>query len=97
MDLSQECDIQTIKDRYEAFMLSNIPTVALLVTAQDYPLPELLKKCIEYFSLKASVKIEEDPYFSKLSEENHMLVLKKQRSTLQDFSREIGSIFRDHR
>ena len=97
LDLSQEYSIQTIKDRCEAFMLLDIPTVALLVTAQDYALPKLLKKCIKHFSSKASVKVEEDPYFSKLSEENQMLLLKKQRSALQDFSLQIESILKKHR
>ena len=96
MDLSREYGIQSVKDCCEAFMLLGEPTVTLFVFAQDYELPNLLKKCIDHFSLKALHKIEEDPDFSKLSEENRMLIFKNQRLTLQDFNLDIARILLKH-
>ena len=77
-------------------MLLGEPTVTLFVSAQDYELPNLLKKCIDHFSLKALLKIEEDPDFSKLSEENRMLIFKNQRLTLQGFNLAIAGILLKH-
>ena len=92
MDLSREYDIKTLKDCCEEFMLLDVPTVALLVSAQDYKLPRLLQKCIDHFSSKALFKIEKDPDFFQLSEENQMIILKGQRSTLQDFNLKIEDL-----
>ena len=92
LDLSREYKIQTIKDRCEVFLLSKEPTVRNLVIAQDYGLPNLLEKCISYFSEKALLKIEEDTNFKKVSEANQIRIMKNQRNKLQDYSRRTQDI-----
>ena len=94
MDLSREYDIQTVKDCCEAFMLLDVPTVALFVSAQDYELLHLLQKCIDHFSSMALFKIEEDPDYPKLSQENRLIILEGQRNTLQTFNLTLFSYFR---
>lgn len=91
MDLSREYDIQTVKDCCEAFMLLDVPTVALFAFAQDYELPQLLQKCIDHFSSSALFKIEEDPDFVRLSQKNQAMILQGQRERLQDFNLKLAN------
>ena len=74
-------------------MLLDEPTVESFVSAQDYELPQLLQKCIDHFSSSALIKIEEDPYFRQLSQENQSIILKGQRNTLQDFNLKLANYF----
>ena len=87
LDLSREYDIQTIKDRCEIFLLTKEPSVKNLVIAQDYELPELLRKCISHFSTKPLIKIEYDRNFKEVSEANQIRIMKNQRNTLENYVR----------
>lgn len=97
LDLSREYDIQTVKDRCEKYLMSLEPTVGRFVTAQDYELPKLYKKCLEFFYGKALIQFEEDEDFKRLSEANQTMIIKQQRNALhlyiQDMKKAASSVF----
>ncbi|XP_047136168.1 speckle-type POZ protein-like isoform X2 [Hydra vulgaris] len=85
LTLSREYQINKILNLCEKYLLNQIPTVELLITAQEFDLIELRKKCIEYFSEKALLSLISHPKYNELTEDNKLILAERQVITLQKF------------
>nr|XP_047137405.1 speckle-type POZ protein-like A [Hydra vulgaris] len=83
--LSREYGISKINNLCEEYLLQKIPTVDLLITAQEFELERLREKCIQYFSEKALEPLQNYPKYNELSKENKLKLAKGQIMVLRKF------------
>ncbi len=76
LELSQEFEMKEVKRRCETFLVKSKITPQLLITAQNYNLPGLKKKCIDILKTKKYSDFKnEEGFLDALNRDIHVLLL----------------------
>lgn len=89
LELSEEFQINRVKERCEQFLVNQERSLGILVLAEKYKLRSLYKRCMEYAKTKTLEELDSSPECKKLSQETLLQIYHDKIDMLRDYSKDL--------
>ncbi|XP_062580286.1 BTB and MATH domain-containing protein 38-like [Saccostrea cucullata] len=89
LQLSDEFQINRVKERCEQFLINQDRSLGILVLAEKYNLRSLYKQCMEYAKTKTLEELDSSPEIKRLSSKTVLQIYHDKIEMLRDYSNDI--------